>query len=315
MRPVTIIMIVAALGIAALTAFLAKRFLSTQTAAVQAQVVVAAPQQPQTSQILVAARDLASGTVLKDGDMRWQGWPNEAIDRRFIVRAGSSDEARQVFAGAIVRQAFLAGEPIVSARVFRQESAGFMAGVLSPGMVTTSLAVTTTTGVAGFVLPGDRIDVILTAELKIDDREARTAPVHRHTTETVLRNRRVLAVDQKVDDLGTSAATAKTVTLELTPKEAEVLALSTQMGHLTLALRSLMPGGPEDEEKSFTSDLSVNTALGSMRRPPERTLPTIERAAPRRARTDDDEGASPAPSQLKVYRGTALSRESAPASR
>jgi pilus assembly protein CpaB len=332
MRPVTIILVVAALGIAGLTAFLAKRFLSSKTAAVQAQVVVATPQQVQTSQILVAGRDLAAGTVLRDSDMRWQSWPNEAIDRRFVVRAGSSDEARQVFTGAIVRQAFLAGEPIVAGRVFRQESAGFMAGVLTPGMVAMSVSVTTTTGVGGFVLPGDRVDVILAAEIKVDERESRNSPVHRYTSETVLRNRRVLAIDQKADDLATMAATAKTVTIELTSKEAEILAISAMMGTVTLALRSLMPGGAEDEEKSFTSDLAVNTALGNLKRPTERSFPSFPDTARTRPRpqpapeprpparrsdaADDDEAAERSgPSQIKIYRGTSLSRESVPASR
>ncbi|MBF0354317.1 MAG: Flp pilus assembly protein CpaB [Alphaproteobacteria bacterium] len=289
MRPITIILLAAALVIAVVAALLAKRALNRPPPPV---AEASGPVRPApTSQILIAARDLATGTQLKDGDVKWQSWPNEAVDRRFIVKLGQGEEARNAFIGATVRQAFLSGEPMMANRVFRQEGAGMMSGILSPGMRAIGLTVNPHSAAGGFILPGDRVDVIQTVELA---RNTGTSEDGGKTSrsETVVRNLRVLAVDQKMDDVQTAAVLAKTLTLEVTPKEAETVLQAQKSGELTLSLRSLTPG-PGDEA-GFGG-----TPLASEPEP----IPVV---APRRpAATDGGAGAG----QVKVYRGATPTME------
>lgn len=272
MRPITIILLVAGLVIAGLAAFLAKRALNRPPPPVAA---IEASRPAVTSPVLVAARDLPAGTVLKDADVRWQSWPNEAVDRRYIVKLGTGDEARNAFLGATVRQAFLSGEPMMANRVFRQEGAGMMAGILSPGMRAIGIQVTTHGAAGGFILPGDRIDLILTQQLSQGSGED---PAKKAQSETVVRNLRVLAVDQKLDDVQGAAQIYKTVTLEVTPSDAESVLKAEKSGEITLALRSLTPGPSDDAEEQ---------------------PPVVEPPPVRRAPVDGG-GIS---GQVKIYRG------------
>lgn len=273
MRPITIILLVAGLVIAGLAAFLAKRALNRPPPPVAA---VEASRPAVTSPVLVAARDLPAGTVLKDADVRWQSWPNDAVDRRYIVKLGSGDEARNAFLGATVRQAFLSGEPMMANRVFRQEGAGMMSGILSPGMRAIGIQVTTHSSAGGFILPGDRVDLILTQQVNQGGGED---PGKKAQSETVVRNLRVLAVDQKLDDVQGAAQLYKTVTLEVTTKDAEAVLKAEKSGEITLALRSLTPGPGDDAEEQ----------------PPVEEPPPPVRRAP-----IDGGGIS---GQVKVYRG------------
>ncbi|TAN55703.1 MAG: Flp pilus assembly protein CpaB [Rhodospirillales bacterium] len=288
MRRITIILLVAALGIAVVTAFLAKRALNRPPppTAETAGPVKPAP----TSQILIAGRDLAAGTVLKDADVKWQVWPNEAVDRRFIVKLGQGEEARNAFIGATVRQAFLSGEPMMANRVFRQEGAGMMSGILSPGMRAIGVVVTAHSAAGGFILPGDRVDVILTMEMRQNSGNSED-PAKTAQAETVVRNLRVLAVDQKMDDVQSTAVLAKTVTLEVTPKEAETILQAEKAGDITLTLRSLTPG-PGDE-----------AGLASAAPEPEPPPPP---PPPRRQVSQDGGGNG---GQVKVYRGATSTME------
>ncbi len=290
MRPITIILLVAALGIAGVTAFLAKRALNRPPTP-QAVAELAAKPAPM-SQVLVAGRDLATGTVLKEGDLKWQSWPNEAVDRRYIVKLGSGEEARNAFVGAAVRQAFLSGEPMMANRVFRQEGAGMMSGILSPGMRAIGLQVSPQSSAGGFILPGDRVDVIMTADLRQSTGSSEDV-TKKAKSETVVRDLRVLAVDQKVDDVQSMAQVGKTVTLEVSPKDAETLLQSEKSGEITLVLRSLTPG-PGDEGGPLAA---APMASEPVEAPPPR------RTAPRQTDGDFTGG------QVKVYRGAAPTME------
>jgi pilus assembly protein CpaB len=283
MRPITIILLVAGLLIAGLAAFLAKRALNRPPPPVA--VSESALKTPM-SQVLVAGRDLATGTVLKEADLKWQSWPNDAVDRRYIVKLGGGDEARFAFVGATVRQAFLSGEPMMANRVFRQEGAGMMAGILSPGMRAIGLQVTPHSQAGGFILPGDRVDLILTVELK-DNTGTSEDVTKKAKSETVVRNLRVLAVDQKVDDVQGTAQVAKTVTLEASPKDAEAVLQAEKSGEITLALRSLTPGAADDLAEPVVEEV----------KPPP---------PPRRAPATDGMGGG----QVKVYRGASPTMES-----
>jgi pilus assembly protein CpaB len=284
MRPITVILLVAGLLIAGLAAFLAKRALNRPPPPV---VVSDAARPAPTSQVLVAGRDLPTGSVLKESDLKWQSWPNEAVDRRYIVRLGVGDEARNVFVGAVVRQGFLAGEPMMANRVFRQEGAGMMAGILSPGMRAIGLPVSAQSAAGGFILPGDRVDLILTVQLSQNAGSGEEMS-KKAQSETVVRNLRVLAVDQKVDDVQGTASLGKTVTLEVSPREAELVLQAEKSGEISLALRSLTPG-PGDEG-------------GEAPPPVEEPKP----APVRRAAVSGGMGGG----QVKIYRGASPSMES-----
>jgi pilus assembly protein CpaB len=140
--------------------------------------------------------------------------------------------------GSIARSPFAAGEPIRENRLIKGAGSGYMAAILPTGMRAVSTDVTPETGAAGFILPNDRVDVILSRR----DREAeKSAGIEVHSSETILTNVRVLAIDQAVEEKGGQRAViGKTVTLELTQRQAETLVVSRTMGQLSLALRSLV---------------------------------------------------------------------------
>ncbi|CDO59911.1 Flp pilus assembly protein RcpC/CpaB [Candidatus Phaeomarinobacter ectocarpi] len=235
------VLILAVLAAAA-AAWLASSFVGTDVQQVQAP-------EPQivTDEVLVAARDLQVGAKVTPGDMRWQTWPTEALASGYVVKNQTPD-AMIAMQGALVRSAMMQGEPITNGKVIDTTSAGFMAARLGKGMRAVSVAISPETGAGGFILPGDRVDVIVTHESRNDT--GRDSIV---VSDTVLANVRVLAIDQAFgetnDDTGEKIAVGKTATLELTPKQAETLARSQAMGDLWLSLRSLedtATGGPVD---------------------------------------------------------------------
>jgi pilus assembly protein CpaB len=221
-----------------------------------------APQAAPALQVLVARTDIRTGQIVKPDDMRWQAWPDGTISPTYIIegRRPLSD-----FVGAVSRAPISAGEPITEGRVVLSGTRGFMAAVLQPGMRAVSVQVTPTSGVSGFVFAGDRVDLILTHVYEKD------AVKERQASETVLRDIRVIAMDQRLDMRpGEAPQVAKTATLEVTPKQAEVIMVAAEMGKLSLALRSLQePADAADggvsaranDEPSFTRDSSVSRLL------------------------------------------------------
>jgi len=194
---------------------------------------------PLTEEVLVAARDLPAGTLIKDTDLKWQPWPKITENSGLAVK-GKNEMPEYV--GAVVRQGMRMGEPIMAGRVVRAREQGFMAAVLNAGMRAVSVPVTPAGGVAGFVFPGDHVDVIVTHQL---NRKTDMNPDGHRVSETILTNVRVLALDQRINDQLMEPKIAQIATLEVTSKQAETLALVTQIGTLSLALRSLALG-PEE---------------------------------------------------------------------
>jgi pilus assembly protein CpaB len=184
------------------------------------------------AEILVAKTDIAIGQAVTPAELQWQEWPASAVASTFINKSAMPD-ALQKFNGAIARQPFVAGEPINEAKLVRTQGSGFMAAILPPGKRAISTEISAETSAGGFILPNDRVDVILTRREK-DERG------DHFVSETILSNVRVLAIDQTIAEKnGQKVVVGKTATLELTPAEAETLALSRQQGTLSLALRSL----------------------------------------------------------------------------
>jgi len=227
-----ILLLVSALLITLGTGLLARSWLNSQRSQT---VTVAAPEAASPSTlVLVAEVDLPAGMFLKKEHLRWQAWPDEGLPTAYIVRQNEESEelADQEVLGAVVRRGITAGEPIARGRIIKQGDRGFLAAVLRPGYRAMAVRIDATTSIAGLVFPGDRVDVILTHQVK-------RGSMVRRASETVLNNVRVLAIDQTTDDQGGEAKVGKNATLELTPKQTEMLSVVSDLGTISLALRSL----------------------------------------------------------------------------
>lgn len=230
MKPARIIVLIVALVAGGFAALLAGR-----SDRPTAPVKVAAPPMD-TVNVLVARRDIPMGQTLGADDMRWQVWPREAASASFVQQS-DKPQAMEAFGGAIARSAFVAGEPIREDKIIKAGGSGFMAAILPSGKRAVSTEISPETGAGGFILPNDRVDVILSRR----ERGGETrGGGERHHSEIILTDIRVLAIDQTVQEKdGQRVVVGKTATLEVTPGQAETLALSKQLGTLSLALRSL----------------------------------------------------------------------------
>ena len=218
-----------------------------------------APPPLATVDVLVAKTDLGTGQVVAEGDVGWQTWPAASATSSFI-RKTDRPEAIKDFVGAVVRTPISTGEPVRDSRVVLAKGGGFMAAILPHGMRAIALDVSPESGAGGFILPNDHVDVVLTRR----DRAAeKITGVERFTSETILKNVRVLAVDQAVEEKeGQKVVVGKTATIELDPKQAETLALSRQMGTVSLTLRSLLDSQsptPESGGGETKDTRAVNT--------------------------------------------------------
>ena len=169
--------------------------------------------------------------------MQWQAWPASAAGGNFIRKTDRPDAIENRFPARSRARLSSTGEPIREAKLVNAKGSGFMAAILPSGMRAVSTQISPETGAGGFILPNDHVDVILTRR----DREAEKATgAEVHVSETILNNIRVLAIDQTVEEKnGQKVVVGKTATLELTPRQAETLALAQQLGTLSLALRSI----------------------------------------------------------------------------
>ncbi len=228
MNTARIVVLTIALGAGGVAAYLASGT-DKQTVAVEP-----AAQMP-TVDVLVARADIGLGQSLKPDDLQWQTWPASSNSNSFI-RRGERPEATTQVAGWIARAPFIAGEPIREQKLVRADGSGFMAAILPTGMRAISTEISPETGAGGFILPNDRVDVILSKREKGADKNGPDVV----NSETILSNVRVLAIDQAPKEKdGQNAVVGKTVTLELKSEQAETLARARQTGTLALALRSI----------------------------------------------------------------------------
>jgi pilus assembly protein CpaB len=273
MRVLIVGIIVLALAVAGVSTYLIKSFGSKdKVAELQKQA-----EKPKL-RVLIATKALKAGETLAANAMAWQPWVEGALNKQFITVTNEEDENRKLneFAGGTVRRPIAEGEPILTAKVFKREKPGFLAGLLDSGMRAVSFTVSAETAVAGFILPGDRVDVLLTHSKVREGLQGKVkspvAPtdsllVLQQTTETVLKDVRVIAINMAVDlpQPGAIAVPAQTITLELTPKQAELLTTARGMGKLSLVLRSLVAGDTDDKERRpFTTDVEVSPFLSNV---------------------------------------------------
>src|SRR6202158_4796240 len=192
--------------------------------------------QLQTVDVLVAKSDIGLGQSLAPENLQWQTWPAATASNNFI-RRNERPEATKEVAGSIARAPFLAGEPIREPKLVRAHGSGLMGAILPTGMRAISTEISPETGAGGFILPNDRVDVILSKRDKNPDKSGSADIV---VSEIILGNVRVLAIDQAPKEKdGQNVVVGKTVTLELKPEQAETLARARQSGTLQLALRSI----------------------------------------------------------------------------
>jgi pilus assembly protein CpaB len=262
MRGRALILFVVAIMLAGGTAMLVRSWLTQQAAEVKAEP----PPHPvaPAQSILVARAEISRGQILKPGDLTWQPWHDGQINQAYIREGNKAIDA---FAGWVARASFGPGEPITESKIVPPGSRGFLAAALRPGMRAVSVPVNPTSDISGFVLPGDQVDIMITHPLPASDK---SDSVQHQAAETVLRDVRVLAVDQKIESKAGEAVVAKTATLEVTPKQSEVIAVATEMGKLSLSLRSLArspaeePAGDSPDGAgagTFTLDSDVSQLL------------------------------------------------------
>jgi len=237
MNVARIVVLAIALSAGGVAAYLVSTSDSKPPAAAQQAV------QLQTVDVLVAKSDIGLGQTLTPNDIVWQSWPSTTASNGFIRRSDRPDAANQI-PGSIARAPFVAGEPIREAKLVKADGSGFMAAILPSGMRAVSTEISAETGAGGFILPNDRVDVLLTRRLKNTGNQSAPDIV---TTEIALANVRVLAIDQTPKEKeGTNSVIGRTVTLELKPEQTAVLATSRQAGTLSLALRSIADGNQVD---------------------------------------------------------------------
>ncbi len=243
-------LLVGALVIAVITAVMAKNMF-TGAGAPQAS----AAQVPTGPKILVARKALPVGTIIDQESLAFQAWPKELVQNAYYQEgAPESDMAKLL--GTVVRNPITAGQPITQGALVGPNDRGFLAAALGPGMRAVTVPVSTTSGVAGFVFPGDRVDLVLTQEVT----GGGDGPALK-VSETIVRNLRVLATDQRIDSKDeegkTVVKTFSMVTLEATPRIAEKLTVAQSLGTLSLSLRSIADNTAELERAVANGEVKL----------------------------------------------------------
>ena len=241
-------LLVGALVIAVVTAVMAKNMF----AGAGAQQAAAAPV-PVGPKVLVAKKALPVGTIIDADSFSFQPWPKELMQGAYYVE--DQPDSKNL-AGTVVRYAIAAGQPVTRGSLVGPQDRGFLAAALGPGMRAVTVPVNQTTGVAGFIFPGDHVDLVLTQQVS----GGGDGPPLK-VSETIVRNVRVLATDQRItdkDDNGkTIVRTASNVTFEVTPKIAEKIAVAQSLGHLSLSLRSIADNSADLERAVAAGDVKI----------------------------------------------------------
>jgi pilus assembly protein CpaB len=318
MRPIVVVFVLFAVVMAGLAAFLAKVWLDRRTAPVAVQQQAQVPAKPAGMiNVLVAARAIHPGSRLVQDDIRWAAWPEDTLQDRYIREeqlakaeaavatpgaAPTADTGQlpiakkdaeapdtntgTVVIGAIARREIIEGEPIRLDAIIQPGDHSVVSALLTPGNRAISVPISTESAAAGFISPGDRVDVLLASNVRSaigeTDNKKRDIIIN-WATETVLRDVKVLAIDQRLshDDKEGPAIIGKTATLDVSPTDAERLLAAQQLGALSLVLRSMVPAADQDPKQpddtddgpmSFTPDREVSkglSALAGARRTPK----------------------------------------------
>ncbi|MEJ0010833.1 MAG: Flp pilus assembly protein CpaB [Alphaproteobacteria bacterium] len=190
---------------------------------------------PGAPKVLVASGDIAPGSFVHAPEqLAFTDWPQSDVAPSMLL---DTTTKLAEFDGAVARRAITKGEPITEGMLVKSNEGGFMSAVLEPGKRAVSIAVDSQSGNAGFIFPGDHVDLILTHSVSQQGQQVRAS-------ETFIEDARVLAVDQMLTNPDNKAVLAKTVTLEVTPKQAEEINVAKDLGKISLSLRSLASAKP-----------------------------------------------------------------------
>jgi pilus assembly protein CpaB len=258
MTPRILVLVALSLIAAAGAAYMTNSWLETERRAAAEPTPQPPAPEPDYARVLVADGALAAGTILQRSHLRWHAWPEDGVLDSFVVRG--PETSAEPFVGAVVRASLVDGEPVTDARVVRPGDRGFLAAMVGEGHRALSVPVNAASGISGLIFPGDRVDVILSHTVTGEGEAART----RQASETVLADIRVLALDQRTDDVAGERVVAKTATLEVTPKEAETLSLAQRLGNLSLSLRPLAGSErPARQRPTFTVDREISRVMSA----------------------------------------------------
>jgi pilus assembly protein CpaB len=220
-----------ALAAAALAFYVASSFVEAPPAPVTVE------KQVNSTEVLVAGADIAVGQTVNEGNFRWVSWPADAITHDYITKQNGGVAAMRDLSGSIARSSLLAGEPITTQKLVKAGQGGVLAAILPQGMRAISTRIKAETAAGSLILPNDHVDVILIRRLRSRSGQ------EDNVVDTLFRNVRVIAIGQQIETAkdGKRAADggASTATLELTPRQAELMALANAMGDITLSLRSV----------------------------------------------------------------------------
>lgn len=247
-----LLLLIMALVMAGISAVVFRGMFGGKSEAKAAPVAIAA--QATGPEVAVAVRPLPIGTIVGPESFRYQRWPAELVNKTYYVKGESDLSALN---GSVVRYAITAGAPLTQGALVKPGDRGFLAAALGPGMRAVTISVSAQSGVAGFVFPGDRVDLMLTQDVPGGGDGPPLKAV-----ETIIRNIRVLAADQRTDktvdeDGKTVVANTSNVTLEATPKIAEKIAVAETIGHLSLALRSIADDKAELEDRIARGEVKL----------------------------------------------------------
>jgi pilus assembly protein CpaB len=246
-----LVLLIGALIVAAVTAVAAQNMFSGASA----PSASATPVVPAGPEVLVATRALPVGTIIDAESLRFQVWPDGLVQPAYFIKGRPGTNPADLI-GTVVRNEITAGQPLTNGSLIKPGERGFLAAALGPGMRAITVAVSATSGVAGFVFPGDRVDIVLTQEV---EGGGDGAPLK--VSETVIRNVRVLATDQRTSVTGEDGKpvvqNVSSVTLEATPKIAEKIAVAQTIGQLSLALRSIADNTAELERAIAAGEVTV----------------------------------------------------------
>ena len=280
MRLVIIGFVLLAVITAGGAALIANRYINSQTN-IQASPGVKKFKKEPVSYVIVADQRINLGTTITKGAIRWQRWPIEAVEPIFISADKKESGLLKKLVGTVIRQSVAAGTPLTEDMVFRRGEAGFLSGIVKETYRAVSIKVDAVSGVSGFILPGDKVDVLLTFDVKQlkkeierssgarseseeqTENEAHVGPA-KWSTETILKNVRVLGIDQEFKEEDIGSKVPKSVTLEVSQKQAEVLTVGRAMGKLALTLRSYANNESGAEKTTYTSDVDISPTLQNM---------------------------------------------------
>jgi pilus assembly protein CpaB len=245
-------LLVGALVIAVVTAIMAKNMFAGAGAQQAAAAPIAVPVGPK---VLVAKKAMPVGTIIDADSFAYQPWPKELMQSAYYVESQADGNPQQLL-GTVVRYPITAGQPVTRGSLVGPQDRGFLAAALGPGMRAITVPVNASTGVAGFVFPGDHVDLVLTQQVE----GGGDGPALK-VSETIVRNIRVLATDQRVTDKDKDGKievkTFANVTLEVTPRIAEKVAVAQSMGTLSLSLRSIADNSAELERAVAAGDVKI----------------------------------------------------------